>query len=141
MKKDTIEFLEALLWAAYTPDENGENTMDDKSVYDFSPEFVAGVESFISGFRHYLAEREIDIPDSQQWSFGANVYFSLSGNGVGFWDSPDTEHLQAHIVAYSCDKYRFEQIDLCEDDNGKLDLSFIPEVLPEYREKLFSVTH
>jgi hypothetical protein len=140
MRKDTIDFLEALLWA-YTPDENGENPMDDKSVYDFSPEFVAGVDSFLSGFRDYLAGREIDIPDSQQWSFGANVYFSLSGHGVGFWDSSDTKHLQEHLVAYSGDKYRFEQIDLCEDDNGKLDLSFIPEALPEYREKLFSVTH
>jgi hypothetical protein len=136
MKTDTQNFLEAILFA-YPENENGENEMDGKSVYDFSPAFIAGAEQFIEGFRDYLTLREIEITESDR-SFGGNVYFSLSGHGVGFWDSNDTEHLQARLVAYSGDKYRFEQIDLCEDENGKLDLSFIPSAIEEYRTRLFS---
>jgi hypothetical protein len=136
MKTDTQNFLEAILFA-YPENENGENEMDGKSVYDFSPAFIEGAEQFIDGFRDYLTLREIEITESDR-SFGGNVYFSLSGHGAGFWDSHDTEHLQAHLVAYSGDKYRFEQIDLCEDENGKLDLSFIPSAIEEYRTRLFS---
>lgn len=137
MNRDTADFLEAILWA-YPENEEGENPMDGKSIFDFSPEFIAGADAFLDGFREYLAERDIEIPDSAR-SFGGNVYFSLSGHGVGFWDSDDTEHLQAPLVAYSGSKYRFEEIDLSEDQSGKLDLSFLPEYLPEYRERLFSV--
>lgn len=136
MKKDTADFLEAILFA-YHENENGENEMDGKSIYDFSPAFIAGAEQFIDGFRDYLTLREIEIPESDR-SFGGNVYFSLSGHGVGFWDSSDTEHLQTHLESYSGRKYRFAQIDLSEDENGKLDLSFIPSALDEYRTRLFS---
>lgn len=136
IQKDTADFLEALLWA-YPENEDGTNPMDGYTVHDFSPEFTAGVSAFITGFRAYCAAREIEIPDSPR-TFGGNVYFSLSGHGVGFWDSDDTEHLQAPLVAYSGRKYRFEQIDLSPDASGKLDLSFIPEALPKYRARLFS---
>ncbi len=136
MKTDTADFLEAILFA-YPENENGENEMDGKSVYDFSPDFIAGAEQFIDGFRDYLTLREIEVPESDR-SFGGNVYFSLSGHGVGFWDSSDTEYLQAHLESYSGGKYRFEEIDLSEDENGKLDLSFIPSAIAEYRTLLFS---
>jgi hypothetical protein len=136
MKTDTHDFLSALLFGQ-APDEDGNYSMDQKTPEDFSPAFIAGADQFIDGFRDYLTLREIEIPESDQ-SFGANVYFSLSGHGVGFWDSSDTEHLQAHIVAYSGRKYRFEEIDLSEDESGKLDLSFIPSAIAEYRTLLFS---
>jgi len=131
------DFLEALLFA-YPPNEEGEYTMDGKTVYDFSPAFIEGVESFIAGFLDYTAEKDIDIPEAGR-SFGGNVYFSLSGHGCGFWDDSETKHLQEHLEAYSGNKYRFEQIDLMEDANGKLDLAFIPSALEEYRNRLFSV--
>jgi hypothetical protein len=136
MKTDTQDFLEAILFA-YPENEHGENEMDGESAYDFSPEFVAGAEQFIEGFRDYLARREIEIPESDR-AFGGNIYFSLSGHGAGFWDSSETEHLQDALVAYSGKRYRFAEIDLCEDENGKLDLSFIPSAIAEYRTRLFS---
>lgn len=136
MKKDTADFLEAILFA-YHENENGENEMDGKSVYDFSPAFIVNAEQFTEGFRDYLTLREIEIFESDR-SFGGNVYFSLSGHGVGFWDSRDTEHLQAHLESYSGRKYRFEEIYLCEDEKGRLDLSFIPSAIAEYRTLLFS---
>jgi hypothetical protein len=136
MKTDTHEFLSALLFGQ-APDEDGNYSMDQKTPDDFSLAFIAGAEQFLDGFRDYLTLREIEVPESDR-SFGANVYFSLSGHGVGFWDSLDTEHLQSHIVAYSGRKYRFEEIDLSEDENGKLDLSFIPSAIAEYRTRLFS---
>lgn len=134
---DTAHFLEAVLFA-YPEDDNGENPMDGKTIFDFSPEFTSAVSEFIAGFRAYLADLEIEIPDSPR-SFGGNVYFSLSGHGAGFWDSDETEHLQTHLEAYSGRKYRFEDIDLSEDGNGKLDLAILPEYIAAWREKLFSV--
>jgi hypothetical protein len=131
------DFLEALLFA-HPPNEEGEYIMDGKTVYDFSPEFIEGVESFIAGFLDYTEENDIDIPETGR-SFGGNVYFSLSGHGCGFWDVSETKHLQEHLEAYSGNKYRFEEIDLMEDANGKLDLAFIPSALEEYRSRLFSV--
>jgi hypothetical protein len=131
------DFLEALLFA-YPPNEEGECIMDGKTVYDFSPAFVEGVESFIAGFLDYTAEKDIDIPKTGR-SFGGNVYFSLSGHGCGFWDDSEKKHLQEHLEAYSGNKYRFEEIDLMEAANGKLDLAFIPSALEECRNRLFSV--
>lgn len=136
LNSDTASFLEALLWA-YPEDETGGNPFEDKTIYDFSDEFTEAVAAFCDGFREFLATREIEIPDSPD-SFGGNVYFSLSGHGVGFWDSDETAHLQAPLEDYSGKKYRFEEMDLSEDENGKLDLSFIPEALPKYRAEKFA---
>ena len=137
MNTDTSDFLAALLFAMPENDE-GEIEHSDKSIHDFSPEFISGVESFIDGFKDYLSEREIEIPESKR-SFGGNVYFSLSGHGVGFWDGSDTEHLQAPLEAYSGNRYRFEQIDLSENEKGELDISILPESIDWYRENLFRV--
>jgi hypothetical protein len=136
MKTETRDFLSALIFGQ-APDDDGNYAMDQKTPDDFSPAFIEGAEQFIEGFRNYLTHREIEIPESDR-SFGGNVYFSLSGHGVGFWDSFDTEHLQTHLESYSGKKYRFEEIDLSEDENGKLDLSFIPSAIAEYRTRLFS---
>ena len=136
LNSDTASFLEALLWA-YPEDETGGNPFEDKTVYDFSEEFTEAVATFCDGFREFLATREIEIPESP-CSFGGNVYFSLSGHGVGFWDSDETSHLQAPLEEYAGSKYLFEEMDLSEDENGKLDLSFIPEALPKYRAEKFA---
>ena len=135
--QDAQDFLEAILWA-YPQNEDGENPMDGKSVFDFSSAFIAGAESFLSGFRSYLSDRGFDIPEPRQ-SFGSNVYFSLSGHGCGFWDSEHSEHIQPLLEGYSGKRYRFEEIDLSEDEDGKLDLSFLPEFIAEYRNRLFAV--
>ena len=139
MTKDCESFLESLLWQMpeYEPEE-----ISEASIYDFSPEFVAGVESFITGFRNFANDRKpeaLEIADKCRRSFGGNVYFSLSGHGVGFWDSRETEAMQLLIEEYSGRKYRFEGITLSFRDDGKLDLSFLPEALPKYRTKLFNV--
>ena len=52
MKRDTIDFLETLLWVADDPDEE-RRPLIGKSVYDFSNAFVAGAEAFIDGFRQH----------------------------------------------------------------------------------------
>lgn len=141
--QDAADFLAALMFA-YPEDESGKNPMDEKTIYDFSPEFIEGVASFCESFRAYLypilSGKQFAALDDSPRSFGGNVYFSLSGHGVGFWDSEDTEHLQPHLEAFSGNKYRFEQIDLMEDANGKLDLSLIPSALPKYRAAMFAPT-
>ena len=139
MTQDCRDFLETLLWAL---PEDEEQEIREATIYDFSPEFVAGVESFISGFRDFANTRNpeaLEMADSGPRSFGGNVYFSLSGHGVGFWDDKETEAMQPLLEEYSGSKYRFEDVSLSFREDGKLDLSFVPEALPEYREKLFKV--
>lgn len=139
MTKDCESFLESLL--RQMPEDEPEE-IREASIYDFSPECVAVVESFITGFRNFANERNpeaLEAADGAKRSFGSNVYFSLSGHGVGFWDSRETEVMQPLIEEYSGGKYRFEEITLSFRDDGKLDLSFLPEALPEYRAKLFNV--
>lgn len=133
---DAANFLEAVLFAYHTEDAP---EIDGKTVYDFSAPFLAAVENFMTGFRRYLAARNIEIPESPR-SFGGNVYFSLSGHGVGFWDDPATKHLQAALEAFSGNRYRFEEIDPSEDADGKLDLAFIPEAIAHYRARMFGCT-
>lgn len=139
MTSDCESFLETLLWSL--PEDEAQE-IREASIYDFSSEFIAGVESFITGFRDYANERNaeaLEAADNSERSFGGNVYFSLSGHGVGFWDSKDTEAMQPLIEEFSGKKYRFEEIPLSFREDGKLDLSFLPEYLPEYRAKLFNV--
>lgn len=111
--------------------------MEDFTIFDFSPAFTAAVESFVDEFRAFLEARDVEIPESPR-SFGGNVYFSLSGHGVGFWDSSETEHLQPLLEEFAGGKYRFEEIDLSEDETGNLDLSILPEFITEYRNKKFA---
>ena len=110
--------------------------LEGKTIHDFSPAFVAGVESFLSGFREFCEWRGVEIPDTER-SFGGNVYFSLSGHGVGFRDDSETKHLQAELVEFSGDKYRFEGLDVSDNEDGELDLAFIPSAIEKYREKTF----
>jgi len=139
-ESDTAHFLECLLFCMESPDRP---ELAGKTIYDFSPEFVAGVDSFIDGFRAFLDGKGFDFDrlENLERSFGGNCYASLSGHGIGFWDERDPagDELQELIREYSGNRYRFEHIDLSEDENGKLDLSFIPSALPEYRAKLFAV--
>jgi hypothetical protein len=137
--KDCADFLEALLFAL---PEDEPQEIREATIYDFSPEFIAGVESFIMGYRDFAGTRSreaLEAADKYSPSFGGNIFFSLSGHGCGFWDSRDTEAMQPLLEEYSGSKYRFEGISLSFREDGKLDLSFIPEALPEYRAKLFKV--
>lgn len=136
ISRDACDFLAAVIFA-YPEDETGTNPLNERAACDFSPDFVSAVESFISGFRLFLDERGVEIPDCDR-SFGGNVYFSLSGHGVGFWDSNETEHINPLLVKYAGSRYVFEGLDLCDDENGNLDLAFLPEYRAEYRRKMFS---
>jgi len=139
ISQDASAFLETLLFAY--PEEDSP-AIEGKTIYDFSPEFTEAVASFCESFRSFLYGRLTDdqfaAMDDSPRSFGGNVYFSLSGHGCGFWDSSDTKHLQPLLEEFSGSKYRFEQLDLSEDENGKLDLSYLPEFIAEYRSKMFT---
>lgn len=151
MNTDTSDFLEALLFVADSPDHD-ERPLEGASIHQFSPEFVSGVDSFIDGFRSYLEAKGFDMDrlDSLERSFGGNVFFSLSGHGVGFFDEsgnyPDGDselgdELQSHLDAYSGNHHRFEGLDgmLDVSEDGVIDLSILPEFIAEYRAKLFTV--
>jgi hypothetical protein len=112
MTHDCASFLETLLWAL---PEDEPQEIREATIHDFSPEFVAGVESFIADFRDFASTRNskaLERADNCPRSFGGNVYFSLSGHGAGFWDSRDTEAMQPLLEEYSGSKYRFEDISL-----------------------------
>ena len=137
--KDTADFLEALLFAL---SEDEPEEIRGASIYDFSPEFIEAASSFIFAFRDFVSERNSDaleVADNSPRSFGGNVYFSLSGHGCGFWDSPETEAMQPLLEEFSGQHYRFEEMPLSFRDDGKLDFAMLPKYLEEYRQKKFSV--
>jgi len=139
MTQDAEKFLETLLWAL---PEDEEEEVRDATIYDFSPEFVEALQGFITGFRDFANGRNpeaLEAADSSPRSFGGNVYLSLSGHGAGFWDSRDTEAMQPLLEEYSGGKYRFEDVALSFREDGKLDLSYLPEYLDERRKALFTV--
>lgn len=150
---DTAAFLETLLWLNEdTDDQNRDDDLrktGDPTIYKFSPDFVAGVGAFISGFREYLESQGFDADrlDMLQRSFGGSVFLSLSGHGCGFWDyygDPEKtlgRELQTHLEAYSGNKYRFESLEniLSWTDAGQIDVAYQPEFIPGKLSYLFSV--
>lgn len=139
---DTSDFLEALIFAQ--PEDAEINDRSGHSIFDFSPEFIAAVDRFITGFRTYLDTQNFDSDrlDELNRSFGGNVYFSLSGHGCGFWDErSDTagDELQGHLEKYAGGKYHFESLDIAEREDGKIDCAFLPEYLEDSRAKMFAV--
>jgi len=150
MKQDTKDFLETLLFVADNPDDT-ERPFIDSTIYDFTPAFVAAVESFIDGFRDYLSKQENELAenaDGCERSFGGNVFFTLSGHGCGFWDDRNMElgdYLAEQLWEYSGNRYRFENLQYSihipdlEYVDGGIDLAFIPSAIEEYRNKYFTV--
>ena len=144
MNTDTINFLEALLFNTDEESQMRGGPLYGKTVHDFSPAFVAAVDKFVSAFRAHLETTGFDMGklDNMERSFGANVYFSLSGAGCGFFDDNDEEiaALQETLTTWA-GAYRFEDLasNLDVGEDGKIDLSFIPSAIEEYREKYFGV--
>ena len=143
MKQDTINFLSALLWVADDPDEE-QRPLLGKSIYDFSDAFVAGAEAFIDGFRQHLIDTDVRpaVLASGVRSFGGNVYLSLSGHGAGFFDDRNEEVAGLHErIKNWAGGSRFEELFylLDVDDDGKIDLSFLPEHIDSRRDALFAV--
>jgi hypothetical protein len=143
MKRDTIDFLETLLWVADDPDEE-QRPLLGKSIYDFSDAFVAGAEAFIDGFRQHLIDTGVRpaVLASGERSFGGNVYLSLSGHGAGFFDDRNEEVAELHErIKNWAGGSRFEELaDLLDvGDDGKIDLSFLPEHIDSRRDALFAV--
>lgn len=137
--KDTADFLAALLFAL--PEDEPEE-IREASIHDFSPEFIEAASGFIFAFRDFAHERNpeaLEAADNSPCSFGGNVYFSLSGHGCGFWDSLETEAMQAQLEEFSRDKYRFAEMPLSFRDDGKIDFAILPEYLAEYRQQKFTV--
>ena len=156
MNTDTKNFLNNLLFDTQCGQNDSETPFTEEesiqgcTIEDFSPEFVRAVEGFIDGFISFLNKEEFDTDRLMYLdrSFGANVYCSLSGMGVGFFDEysdPDKtlgDELTNLIKEYSGNNYRFEELaySLSKNEKGKIDLAFIPSAIDEYRNKMFKVT-
>lgn len=167
MSTDTENFLEALLWVAYSPDRPETKHIANWTIHEFHPEFQQAVAGFCQGFREALtlaADKLTEAPDSEfdeelweicaildnpdagERSFGGNVFFSLSGHGVGFWDDRDAARgkvLQAALESYSGgNRHRFEGIEsMLSKFNGKIHLSYRTAAFRrEALHKLFAVS-
>lgn len=138
---DTENFLVAMLWA------DGEQNphWSDYTVHEFHPGFHDAVTEFVSCFRDFIQEKDsaeltdaLEAADDMERTLGGNVYFALSGHGVGLWDSADTEPLQAALEEYAGGGYSFEQIDLCKF-KGKIHLAYRTAAFRrEYLAKMFA---
>lgn len=155
MKTETKNFLEYLLEDAAADEKEmdtpppEDESIADCTIYDFSPEFVSAVEGFIDGFISFLNKQGFNMTrlGNVSRSFGANVYCSLAGMGIGFFDEYTNDdknlgrELQEWIRKYSGNAYRFETLShsLSKNEKGELDLAFIPSAIDEYRNKTFNV--
>lgn len=100
LSTDTAAFLETLLFVADSPDHE-KRPFEDSTIYDFHPEFVAAVDSFIERFREYLSTNHPDMdPDAGERSFGGNVFSPSPAMGadsgmLGTWNGENrcTRHL------------------------------------------------
>jgi len=135
MNTDTRDFLAALTFSA-----GEDSSILDASPDDFAAPFVDAVENFISAFRVYLDEKGIEPFGDCPRSFGGNVFFSISGHGVGFWDEGDdlADANQAALESFA-GKYRFEDLaGNCDwNDAGEIDLAFKFPANDSYRLKYF----
>ena len=139
MNQDTQDFLETLLWVADTG-ETRTRHIKDWTIFEFHPEFIEAADTFLSAFRAYLFDKEID-PDDCQRSFGGNVFFSLYGHGVGFSD--DSEDIgkicYEELIAFSGNRYRFHELE-CKlmKIKGKIHLAYRTAAFRrEYLDKYF----
>ena len=145
MHKHTEQFLAALLWSADRPDDEDRPFLG-KTVHDFSEPFKAAAESFVGGYRRHLKRTgKGDLVDRGERAFGANVYFSLSGHGAGFFDERDegVAALQEDLQMWA-DRGRFEELDCrlyvwpeCSPDAGKIDLDVLHPFLDAARGEMF----
>ncbi len=141
LSTDAESFLETLLWVAVR-DTRETDHIKNWTVHEFHPEFVAALETFLSGFRKSLAKLPpgLDPDECCNRSFGGNVFFSLSGHGVGFWDERENgDELQAALEAYSGNRHRFEALDgNLSKFHGKIHLAYRTAALRrEYLAKTF----
>ena len=155
MNTDTKNFLNNLLFDTQCGQNDSETpfteeeSIQDCTIEDFSPEFVSAVEDFIDGFISFLNKKEFRMARLKylERSFGGNVYLSLSGAGAGFFDEygdPEKtlgDELTSLIKEYSGNNYRFEELSysLSKNEKGELDLAIIPSAIDEYRSKIFNV--
>ncbi len=138
MTTATENFLAAILFS-YPENDEGKNPMDNYRAHDFSPGFIAAAEGFIDAFEESLKKEGINpFNVVSHKEFGIDIYFSLSGHGCGFQEEDYTKEIDDALIKFAGNRWKFEQIDLAEDENGKLDLSFMPQYRKEYRDRLFS---
>lgn len=152
MRKHTEAFLATLLWAADRPDE-AERPLLGKTIHDFSEPFKAAADRFVYGYKRHLERTgRGDLVGKGERAFGGNVYFSLSGHGVGFFDDRDEavaalhEDLNAWDAGVRCEDLlasagmgRFKDLDcrLYVWEDGKLDLDIKREFIDSERAELF----
>jgi hypothetical protein len=138
MTKHAQDFLEALLWS----NEEQEEELKGRTVFEFDPRIVEALESFISSFQAYLSIRfEMDKVYALERSFGANCYFDLSGHGVGFWDDRDDLGREvSNAYRLFAGQYRFEQLGsnlMWNDVTNQIELSFKYEYQQKFINKYF----
>lgn len=145
MNQDTTDFLATLLTLADDSHrEDGDKTLTDKRVCDFSAPFVDAVEAFIAAFREHLERSGFPMARlaGLERSFGGNVYLSLSGHGAGFFDDRDDQLSILHdIIKAWAGGNRFDELEICLDvgDDGKIDIAIVPEHIDAYRANTFRV--
>lgn len=144
MNRDTTDFLTTLLFDGDSSDLEY-RPLYGKTVHDFSDEFVAAVERYVEAFRTYVSTTGFNMEKlaRAERSFGGNVYWSLSGAGVGFFDDNDADIAALHekLKAWAGGSV-FEELSNNldpRDADGKLDLSYMPEHLDRMRRRIFAI--
>jgi hypothetical protein len=140
MNTDTQDFLEALSFAA-----SEDSHIHDINVAKYHPAIVAAVDQFVGAFRTVCVDLGLDPDWVGGRSFGANVYFTLSGHGCGFQDDngPWGDVFAAVLREFAGSRYRFEELDsLLWRGPRRANLAHFSvhkDYLKEYLDKYFGV--
>lgn len=137
-----------LYYALALNEEDGKP--NDWTIHQFHPEFTAAADAYLTGFRAYLNHLDEECPDETyadpdagDRTFGGQVFASLSGAGIGFWDARDREWgaaMNDALHAYAGTRAPFEQMDLAKF-HGRIHLAYRTAAFrTEYLTKMFATT-
>ena len=135
LTQDASDFLATLLWIAYSPDRPETKHVQNWTVHEFHPEFVAAVNQFCRGFREYLEALPDPLPEDWgsylERSFGGSVFFTLSGHGCSFRDEysdPERtlgDRLADALHTYAGSRHQFEELEsTLAKFGGKIHLAY-----------------
>ena len=103
MKKETLAYIETLLWSEC--DENGSPLDNEYDASDMSPEAIATIEADIEAFRTMVADKGLD-DHYCTIDLMHDFVLTRNGHGAGFWDGDYPEEhgkvLTAIAKSFGC---------------------------------------
>lgn len=114
LQAEVINFMAMVLFLNNWEDSDIEES--DVAIYDICLSDWQTIEEFLKGFLQSLEKNHPGLNEKirnglcKERTFGGNVFASLTGHGIGFFDdsNPEVAQLQGILEAHTNDAYKFE---------------------------------